>query len=136
MKFASDSATHSPSALTRSMAPPKRVRVYPGHDHTTILARFASADELVSLCEILRTYPGAQLEFIPTNGPFEELHIDVMARMALAAGTDPRPRFADEGRGSASVMPERLRRTTGTLATSEAPGTVKPLSKEGMDICL
>jgi lipoprotein-anchoring transpeptidase ErfK/SrfK len=30
----------------------------------------------------------------------------------------------DEGRGSASVMPERLRRTTVTLATSEAPGTV------------
>jgi lipoprotein-anchoring transpeptidase ErfK/SrfK len=30
----------------------------------------------------------------------------------------------DEGRGSASVMSERLRRTTVTLATSEAPGTV------------
>ena len=56
-------------------------------DGNPVPSRFASADELVTLSETLRSYPGAQLEFIPTNGAFEEIHLDVMARMALAADT-------------------------------------------------
>jgi N-acyl-D-aspartate/D-glutamate deacylase len=48
-------------------------------------SRFASADELVALSEVLRGFPGAQLEFIPTNAEFEDVHLDVMTRMALAA---------------------------------------------------
>jgi lipoprotein-anchoring transpeptidase ErfK/SrfK len=35
-----------------------------------------------------------------------------------------RPSLTDEGDGSASVLPERLRRTTVTYNTTEAPGTV------------
>jgi lipoprotein-anchoring transpeptidase ErfK/SrfK len=34
------------------------------------------------------------------------------------------PALSDDGAGSASVLPERLRRTTVALATGEAPGTV------------
>ncbi len=54
-------------------------------DGNPVPSRFASADELVTLSRTLRAFPGAQLEFIPTNAEFEELHLDVMTRMALAA---------------------------------------------------
>jgi N-acyl-D-aspartate/D-glutamate deacylase len=49
-------------------------------------SRAASADELVALCGELAPFAGAQVEFIAANGPFEERHVEVMTRMALAAG--------------------------------------------------
>jgi N-acyl-D-aspartate/D-glutamate deacylase len=55
-------------------------------DGNPVPSRFSRAEELVALSETLRAHPGAQLEFIPTNVAFEEIHVDVMTRMALAAG--------------------------------------------------
>ncbi|MDA8043928.1 MAG: amidohydrolase family protein [Actinomycetota bacterium] len=49
-------------------------------------SRSADSDELVGLCAVLAGYPGSQLEFIPTVGPFTDAHVDLMIRMALAAG--------------------------------------------------
>jgi N-acyl-D-aspartate/D-glutamate deacylase len=48
-------------------------------------SRSSGVDELVALSGTLRGYPDAQLEFIPTSDWFEDLHLDVMTRMALAA---------------------------------------------------
>jgi N-acyl-D-aspartate/D-glutamate deacylase len=49
-------------------------------------SRLAGGDELVALSVVLRSFPGSQLEFIPTNGSFEDAHLDVMTRMAVSAG--------------------------------------------------
>ncbi len=47
-------------------------------------SRFADAAELIALSGTLRDFPGAQLEFIPTNERFEDVHREVMTNMALA----------------------------------------------------
>jgi N-acyl-D-aspartate/D-glutamate deacylase len=56
-------------------------------DGDPVPSRLAGADELVALAETLRGVTNAQLEFIPTNAAFEDVHLDVMTRMALAAAT-------------------------------------------------
>jgi N-acyl-D-aspartate/D-glutamate deacylase len=55
-------------------------------DGNPVPSRSATPDELVALAGTVREFPGAQVEFIPTNAPFDEVHVDVMTRMALAAG--------------------------------------------------
>jgi N-acyl-D-aspartate/D-glutamate deacylase len=54
-------------------------------DGNPVPSRFSKAEELEALAGTLRAHAGAQLEFIPTNAAFEEIHLDVMTRMALAA---------------------------------------------------
>lgn len=48
-------------------------------------SRYASEDELVALCRVVRDYPGTTLEFIPCVGEFEDYAPDLMTRMSLAA---------------------------------------------------
>jgi N-acyl-D-aspartate/D-glutamate deacylase len=48
-------------------------------------SRQADADELIALCGELATFPGTQVEFIPTMHAFTESHIDLMTKMSLAA---------------------------------------------------
>jgi N-acyl-D-aspartate/D-glutamate deacylase len=50
-------------------------------------SRCAGAAELVALSETVREFPGAQLEFIPTNDRFEEVHLELMTNMARAGQT-------------------------------------------------
>jgi len=47
-------------------------------------SRYASTAELLELCGVLTRFPGSQIEFIPTVGRFEDHHIDLMIKMALA----------------------------------------------------
>ena len=47
-------------------------------------SRYASEDELIALCGVVRDHPGTTLEFIPGVGEFEEYVPDLMARMSLA----------------------------------------------------
>ena len=47
-------------------------------------SRFAPREELLELCSVLADFPGAQIEFIPTVGRFEDRHVDLMISMALA----------------------------------------------------
>jgi N-acyl-D-aspartate/D-glutamate deacylase len=54
-------------------------------DGNPIPSRFAGVDELVQLCSQLADFPGTQVEFIPTIDAFEDVHLDAMTRMALAA---------------------------------------------------
>jgi N-acyl-D-aspartate/D-glutamate deacylase len=49
-------------------------------------SRFSPAHELTTLCAQLVDYPGTQVEFIPTVGPFTDEHVETMIAMALAAG--------------------------------------------------
>jgi N-acyl-D-aspartate/D-glutamate deacylase len=72
-------------------------------------SRAAAPAELVALCGELAAFPGSQVEFIPTNGPFEERHVELMADMAAAARATlnwnvliPRDRALTEGRLAAS----------------------------------
>jgi N-acyl-D-aspartate/D-glutamate deacylase len=72
-------------------------------------SRVASADELVALCSVLAEFPGTQVEFIATNGRFEDHHVETMTRMALAARSPlnwnvliPRDRALVESRLGAS----------------------------------
>jgi N-acyl-D-aspartate/D-glutamate deacylase len=54
-------------------------------DGNPVPSRAAGVDELVTLASALGDFPGTQLEFIPTNDAFEDVHRDVMTQMALAA---------------------------------------------------
>ena len=49
-------------------------------------SRSAAADELVSLCAVLADFPGTQVEFLPTNDDFTDVHLELMTRMALTSG--------------------------------------------------
>ncbi len=48
-------------------------------------SRAADGGELIALSSCLRDHPGTLLEFIPTVGPFEEKHMQLMTDMSLAA---------------------------------------------------
>jgi N-acyl-D-aspartate/D-glutamate deacylase len=48
-------------------------------------SRYASEEELVELCGVVRDHPGTTLEFIPCVGMFEDYAADLMTRMSLAA---------------------------------------------------
>lgn len=77
-------------------------------------SRASSAEELVSLCEVLGSYSGTQVEFIPTNGPFEEVHLDVMtrhvARREVPAQLEhPHPARPSVGRAAARRIGLRTR---------------------------
>jgi N-acyl-D-aspartate/D-glutamate deacylase len=48
-------------------------------------SRAATSQELIELSRCLRDHPGTLLEFIPTVGPFEERHMQLMTDMSLAA---------------------------------------------------
>ena len=78
-------------------------------DGNPVPSRAAPPEELVALCEVLAPFPGAQVEFIPTNGPFDDSHVELMTRMALAAHAPlnwniliPRDAATTEGRLRAS----------------------------------
>ena len=53
-------------------------------DGQPVPSRSATARELIALAGALEDFPGTQLEFIPTNGAFEEAHLEVMTEMSLA----------------------------------------------------
>jgi N-acyl-D-aspartate/D-glutamate deacylase len=48
-------------------------------------SRYATEDELVTLCRVVSDHPGTTLEFIPCIGQFEDYAPDLMARMSSAA---------------------------------------------------
>jgi len=54
-------------------------------DGHPVPSRAADAAELIALSGCLRDHPGTLLEFIPTVGPFEERHMQLMTDMSLAA---------------------------------------------------
>ncbi len=98
-------------------------------DGNPVPSRAAAAAELVALCGELAAFPGSQVEFIPTNGPFEERHVEVMADMAAAARAAlnwnvliPRDRSLTEGRLAAS---DRARERGATVVALSYPDVIR-----------
>lgn len=54
-------------------------------DGNAVPSRASSADELLSLCEVVREHEGTTLEFIPAVDVWTDEHLDVMARMSATA---------------------------------------------------
>ena len=48
-------------------------------------SRYATEDEIIELCRVVRRHPGTTLEFIPCVGLLEDFAPDLMTRMSLAA---------------------------------------------------
>ena len=48
-------------------------------------SRYASENEILALCDVVKSHPGTTLEFIPCVGLFEEFAADLMTKMSLAA---------------------------------------------------
>jgi N-acyl-D-aspartate/D-glutamate deacylase len=60
-------------------------RTHNDADGDMVPSRYATDDELVALCSVVRDHPGTTLEFIPGLGRFEDYAADLMTRMSLAA---------------------------------------------------
>ncbi len=61
-------------------------RTHNDADGHMVPSRFASRDEIVTLCGTVSEYPGTSLEFIPMVGPkFEPWAVELMADMSVAA---------------------------------------------------
>ena len=60
-------------------------RTHNGDDGRMVPSRYASKDEVLALCSVLREHEGTSLEFIPMVGPFEPWAVDLMAEMSVAA---------------------------------------------------
>jgi len=56
-----------------------------GGDGRPVPSRFATRDELLAMCRVVREHAGTTLEFIPAVGGFEPEHLDLMTAMSLAA---------------------------------------------------
>ncbi len=54
-------------------------------DGGPVPSRHAAREEILALCREVRFHPGTTLEFIPTAGPFERAHKELMVEMSLAA---------------------------------------------------
>jgi N-acyl-D-aspartate/D-glutamate deacylase len=55
------------------------------HVGAPVPSRHATREELLSLCAVVKEFPGTTLEFIPQVGPFTPETFDVMAAMSVAA---------------------------------------------------
>ncbi len=57
------------------------------NDHTgvPVPSRHATREEVLSLCAVVKEFPGTTLEFIPQVGPFTPETFDLMASMSVAA---------------------------------------------------
>ena len=71
-------------------------------------SRYATPDELVSLCRVVRDHPGTTLEFIPGVGPFEEYAPELMTRMSLAANRPINWNVLFVGKGSEPTTEHNL----------------------------
>ena len=60
-------------------------RTHNDADGCMVPSRYASRDEIVSLCSAVRDHAGTSLEFIPMVGPFEPWAVELMADMSAAA---------------------------------------------------
>jgi N-acyl-D-aspartate/D-glutamate deacylase len=71
-------------------------------------SRYATEEELVSLCGVVRGHPGTTLEFIPGVGLFEDYAPDLMTRMSLAANRPINWNVLFVGKGSEPTTKHNL----------------------------
>ena len=71
-------------------------------------SRYASEDEIVELCRVVRDHAGTTLEFIPCVGMFEEFAPELLTRMSLAANRPVNWNVLFVGKGSESITEHNL----------------------------
>jgi N-acyl-D-aspartate/D-glutamate deacylase len=71
-------------------------------------SRYASEDEILALCRVVREHPGTTLEFIPCLGMFEDFAPDLMTRMSLAADRPVNWNVLFVGKGSEAMTEHNL----------------------------
>src|SRR6476661_4172304 len=71
-------------------------------------SRYASEDEIVALCGVVRNHPGTTLEFIPCVGMFEEFAPELLTRMSLAANRPINWNVLFVGKGSEAITEHNL----------------------------
>ena len=71
-------------------------------------SRYASEDEIISLCEVVRDHPGTTLEFIPCVGMFEDFAPGLLTRMSLAANRPVNWNVLFVGKGSEAITEHNL----------------------------
>jgi N-acyl-D-aspartate/D-glutamate deacylase len=71
-------------------------------------SRYASEDEILALCRVVREHPGTTLEFIPCLGMFEDFAAELMTRMSLAADRPVNWNVLFVGKGSEAMTEHNL----------------------------
>ena len=71
-------------------------------------SRYASEDEILALCAVVREHPGTTLEFIPCVGLFEEFAPDLLTKMSLAANRPVNWNVLFVGKGSEATTAHNL----------------------------
>jgi N-acyl-D-aspartate/D-glutamate deacylase len=71
-------------------------------------SRYASEDEILALCSVVREHPGTTLEFIPCLGMFEDFAPELMTRMSLAADRPVNWNVLFVGKGSEAMTEHNL----------------------------
>jgi len=71
-------------------------------------SRYASEDEIVALCSVVKDHPGTTLEFIPCVGLFEDFAPELLTRMSLAANRPINWNVLFVGKGSESITDHNL----------------------------
>jgi N-acyl-D-aspartate/D-glutamate deacylase len=71
-------------------------------------SRYASEDEIIALCQVVREHPGTTLEFIPGVGLFEDYATELMTRMSLAADRPVNWNVLFVGKGSEAMTEHNL----------------------------
>ncbi len=71
-------------------------------------SRYASEDEILALCRVVREHPGTTLEFIPCVGLFEDFAPDLLTRMSLAANRPINWNVLFVGKGSEATTEHNL----------------------------
>jgi N-acyl-D-aspartate/D-glutamate deacylase len=71
-------------------------------------SRYATEDEIIALCSVVKDHPGTTLEFIPSVGMFEEFAPDLLTRMSLAANRPVNWNVLFVGKGSEAITEHNL----------------------------
>ena len=71
-------------------------------------SRYASEEEILSLCGVVRNHPGTTLEFIPCVGLFEDFAPGLLTRMSLAANRPINWNVLFVGKGSEAITEHNL----------------------------
>jgi len=71
-------------------------------------SRYASEDEILALCAVVKKHPGTTLEFIPYVGEFEDYVPGLMARMSLAADRPVNWNVLFVGKGGGALVEHNL----------------------------
>jgi N-acyl-D-aspartate/D-glutamate deacylase len=71
-------------------------------------SRYASEDEILALCSVVREHSGTTLEFIPCVGLFEDFAPDLLTKMSLAANRPINWNVLFVGKGSEATTEHNL----------------------------